>query len=85
MICDNLQGFVNTGFFFLFISEVRRAVKKFYFRSVCDRCCKRLREANVSLPVEMEQLRDEGGDHAHLLAAEDDQVHFTQEPGQKES
>nr|XP_022319696.1 G-protein coupled receptor 157-like [Crassostrea virginica] len=85
VICDNLQGFVNTGFFFLFISEVRRAVKKFYFRSVCDRCCKRLREANVSLPVEMEQLREEGGDHAHLLAAEDDQVHFEQEPGHKES
>lgn len=85
VICDNLQGFINTGFFFMFFAEVRRAMKEFCCKPFYKRCCKRLRDANVSLPVEMEQLREESGDHTHLLEGEEDQVHFTQEPGHPDS
>lgn len=81
MVCDNLQGFVNTGFFFLFISEVRSVMRNTCCKSFRECCCKRLRDANVSLPVEMDQLREEDGDHTHLLEAEDDRVHFTKEAG----
>ncbi|XP_061192763.1 uncharacterized protein LOC133200966 [Saccostrea echinata] len=80
VVCENIQGFVNTGFIFLFIREVRKATRKYCCQGFCKCCCRRFRDANVSLPVEMEQLREESGDHALLLEAEDDRVHFTKGP-----